>query len=281
MRMEIKHDEPLSQHTTLKIGGPAKILCIPHSQDELIKTILCCNEKNRPYRIIGKGSNLLITNRGLNEVIIKNTNSCMQIERRGNIVEVGSSVSLQSFVNFCVNNNLEGMEYLYSIPGTIGGAIYMNAGRGKKYNMAISDKIITVKFFDGYKTREITKEKCEFKYRSSIFRNFDDWIILSATFKLQDQNTKIGKIKIRERMRHVKNTQNRQYPNAGTIFSKSSYIALKILNGLKIGDAKLTGNWIINLGNAQFKDVILLIKVSKVIQNLFLNKVQLEIEIWE
>lgn len=278
--MERKYKEPLSNHTTFKIGGPADVLSIPESEDELIREIKRCQNEGIDYRILGNGSNLLVNDKGINGMVIKNTKACTNLERNENFVEVGSSVSLQKFVKFCVDNSLEGMEYLYSIPATIGGAIYMNAGRGKKHNLSISNNLTSVKIFNGDKITWLDKEECEFGYRRSIFHEREDWVILKAKFELGYQSKKIGEKKIKERMDHVKESQNRKNPSAGSIFLNRSYLAAKLLDGIKIGDAKMRGNWISNLGNASFEDVMWLIRLSKFLTKLRFEDIELEIEIW-
>ena len=106
--MKRMYDEPLSKHTTFRIGGPAEVLSIPESEEELIREIKHVQGRDIDYKILGRGSNLLISDSGINGVVIKNTSACTNIEREGNLVSVGSSVSLQKFIKFCVNNNLEG-----------------------------------------------------------------------------------------------------------------------------------------------------------------------------
>lgn len=279
--MERKYDEALSNHTTFNIGGPAKILSIPESQEELISEIRRCQKEGINFRILGNGSNILVDDEGVNDVVIKNTKACTTLERNGNEVYVGASVFLLKFVEFCVNNNLEGMEYLYSVPGTIGGAIYMNAGRGKKHNLSISNNLISVKIFDGKKIKELKQEDCRFTYRGSIFHENNNWIILGAKFKLEDQPKEIGEKKIRERKNKVNNWSIYEHPSAGSVFKKTSSLALHFLSGLRIGDAKLKGKQIVNLGNATYKDVLWLIKISKFFSYLAFKKTELEIEIWE
>ena len=113
-------NEPLRNHTTFKIGGPAEVLSIPESEQELISEIKRCIYEGIDYRMIGNGSNLLINDKGINGVIIKNTKACTWINKQGDYVDVGSSLYLQRLVRFLVENNLDGMEYLYSIPATVG-----------------------------------------------------------------------------------------------------------------------------------------------------------------
>jgi len=274
------YEEPLKNHTTFKIGGPAEVLSIPETENELINEITRCQNERMEYRILGNGSNILVDDEGVKGVVIKNTKTCTNLECDGNLVKVGSSVSLQKFVRFCVNNNLEGMEYLFSIPGTIGGAIYMNSGRGKKHNLSISDNLTSVKIFDGEKIRNLNKEACQFNYRSSTFHENDDWIILEAEFELGEQPKKIGEKKIKNRMEKVKEWPIYEYPCAGSIFKRKSLLGDYLLNGVVIGDAKIKGNWILNLGDASFDDVMRLIKLSKILSYLTITKPELEIEIW-
>lgn len=276
------NNELLSKHTTFKIGGPAEILLIPENEEELILEIIHLKKNGINYKILGNGSNLLISDKGIKGVIIKNTEANSLIKKNGETIEIGSSIFLQNFTRFCVENDLEGMEYLYPIPATVGGAIYMNAGTGKKFNQFISDNLISVKIFDGNNIKELKKEECEFSYRKSIFHKHKDWIILSAKFKLKHQPKKIGEKKIKEWIEQVKKTQNRRYPNAGSIFKKKSNLVIGLLTRLKlkIGAAQIDGNWIINLGNASFKDVIWLIRISKILSYFTFKKPELEIEIW-
>ena len=279
--MKRMYDEPLSKHTTFRIGGPAEVLSIPESEEELIREIKHVQGRDIDYKILGRGSNLLISDSGINGVVIKNTSACTNIEREGNLVSVGSSVSLQKFIKFCVNNNLEGKEYLFSVPATVGGAIYMNAGRGKKHNLSISDNLISVKIFDGTKVRRLKKEQCDFGFRQSVFHRHDDWIILEGEFELDDQPKEIGERKIKERKEKVKDWFIYKYPSAGSVFKRRSFLAKRLLNRIKIGDAKLEGNFICNLGTASFNDVLWLINLSKMLSYLTFKKPELEIEIWE
>jgi len=275
-------NENLSNYTTLKIGGPAEVLTVPSSEDELLNEIRDCISNGYKYRILGNGSNLLISDKGIKGVVICNTNACLSLEMvDNNKVYAGSSVLLQKFVRFCVDNNLEGMEYLYSIPGTLGGAIYMNAGRGRKSGLSISDKIESVRIFDGNEIKMLAKEDCNFQYRSSIFLEKHNWMVLGATFKLGDQPKDIGQKKIKERMEFVKKTQLRNYPNAGSIFKKRSKYVNRLIKRITRGNAQLNNNWISNLGNAKYRDVIWLIRIVSFLSYITFTKPELEIEIWE
>lgn len=277
------HNELMSKHTTFKIGGPAEVLSIPKDEESLLAEIKYCQENEIPFHILGRGSNILVRDIGIKGFVIKNTCACTQLSINENIVEAGSSVSLQKFVRFCVDNDLEGMEYLYSIPGTIGGAIYTNAGRGKKYNLSISDKLVSVKIFDGERVMVLNKENCEFGHRSSIFQKKKNWMVLSSKFELLEQAKDVGNRKIKERLDFAKRYQDLEYPSAGSIFKNWSGPVLSLMKNVQIGKTRFshkTINWINNLGGAKAEDVIKLINRAKLMHMLVLKKPVLEIEIW-
>jgi UDP-N-acetylmuramate dehydrogenase len=281
-------NEALEKYTTLKIGGTAEIMSIPDDVEGLLSEISFCKQKRIPYRILGNGSNLLVSDKGVKGFVVKLNKACNKLNlRNANKIEVGSGVMLQKFINFSINNNLYGNELLYSIPGTIGGAVFMNASIvGKENTVAsISDCLLSVKIFDGEQIKDIVKKECNFNYRSSIFHKRDSWIILSALFELPSQEKAIGRKKIKERMKRVRQHQDRQYPSAGSIFRGNySRITSFIMKGKRFGKAmysKHNGNWINNLGGAKFRDVLFLIKMAQVLNFLCsLKKARLEIEIW-
>ena len=288
MAKRIKN-EVLAKYTTMKIGGPSEIMSIPNNIDDLISEVMYCKEENIPYRILGNGSNLLISDKGIRGFVIKLNKACNSLKLVDkNKIKVGSGVRLQKFIRFAVNNNLGGYELLYSIPGTVGGAIYMNAGIGGKNNVlrCISDYLISVEIFDGKEIVSLTKDKCEFGHRKSIFQKNPEWIILSGLFELPFQEKCIGLKKIKERMKYVMKHQDRRYACAGSIFCDNySRITSYLMKGRRYGNAAFSqhnGNWINNLGGAKFKDVIFLIKMAQYINCLFsFKKPVLEIKIWK
>ncbi|MFP8890761.1 UDP-N-acetylmuramate dehydrogenase [Natrialbaceae archaeon A-CW2] len=276
--------EPLAKHTWLKIGGSAEI-AIPESKEEFVELLKECHSEGRAYRILGNGSNLLVSDDGINGLVIKNTEACVDINIDGNMVQVGASVAVPQFVNICVKHNLGGYEYLYSVPGTVGGAIFMNAGRGKTHNRTISDYLVDVEVFDGEKTRIIPKSNLDFEYRYSSFHDQNDWTILTAKFDLPSQPSEKGRNKVQKRMEKV-TQRERKKPNAGTVFKSGNRLPLNRVppNGLKIGDARFVhGNRICNDGDATYKDVKRLIILSKVLHRLIpgFKEPELEYEIWE
>jgi len=282
-------NEVLAKYTTMKIGGPSEIISIPKNIDDLISEVMYCKEENIPYRILGNGSNLLISDKGIRGFVIKLNHACNSLKLIDkNKIKVGSGVRLQKFIRFAINNNLGGYELLSSIPGTVGGAIYMNAGIGGKNNVlrCISDYLISVEIFDGKEIVSLKKDKCEFGHRKSIFQKNPEWIILSGLFELPFQEKKIGLQKIKEWMKYVMKNQDRRYACAGSIFCDDySRITSFLMKGKRYGNAAFSlrnGNWINNLGNAKFRDVIFLIKMAQCINYIFsFKKPSLEIRIWE
>jgi UDP-N-acetylmuramate dehydrogenase len=260
------YNELLSRHTTFRIGGPAQKLIIPESRRELIDLwSLLVRSKAKTF-VLGKGSNVLFSDSGFKGVIIKNTKACTEIEICGQKkIKVGSSTPLQKFVEFCVNNGFYGMEYLYSVPGNIGGAICMNAGRGEIHKQSISDFIQEVEISNGMRVISLSREECRFAYRSSIFQKEKRFLIISATFELPEQEIEKGQQAINERMALVREKHDLGYPNAGTVF-KRNFRPLPEIIGHRIGDAQFstkTPGWIINLGAAKAKDVLELIAFAR------------------
>lgn len=256
--------ESLARHTTFKIGGPVDRLLIPRSCEALLDLVVECRAKKIPHFILGRGSNVLARDGRIRGVGIKNTAACRELSCAGNRVRAGASVPLQEFIRFCHDQGRVGMEYLYSVPGNIGGSIYMNAGTGEAENQALSDYLVAVDVFDGEKLRTLAKEDCQFSYRTSVFQA-RDWLILAAEFELPAQDKAVGEARIRERMDLVKALHDLSYPNAGTIF-KRNFKYPPVLNGHRIGNAMFsvkTPGWIINLGGATYKDVDGLIQYAK------------------
>ena len=279
-----RETEQLSEYTWLKIGGPAEI-ATPESKAEFVDLLMECHEEGRDYRILGGGSNLLVDDDGIDELVIKSTEACTDFEVDGTEVEVGTSVMVPQFVKQCVENDLGGYEYLYSVPGTVGGGIYMNAGRGKSHGLTISDYLTSVEAFVDGEIRVIEKDELELEHRWSTFQEHDDWVILSATFDMPQQPAEEGNRRIKERMAKV-GERERGMPNAGSVFkSKSRFPVHKIPpNGLSVNGARfVSSNRICHDGSASFDDVYRLVNRAKLLHSLippFENPV-VEWDIWQ
>lgn len=264
-----------------------EVFSIPESEEDLISEIEFCQKNKLPFRILGGGSNVLVDDAGLQGFVIETDPALNFFKQEENRVEVGAGTPLQKFILFCIANNLYGNEFLFSVPGKVGGAIFMNAGTGKKESRSISDFLVSVRIFDGERIFEIPKEKCGFSYRKSIFQKNRKWTILSAVFNLPSQKKELGEERIRERARFAQKFQDTSLPCAGSVFSKSSIFATLLLKyafpGLQKGGAqyaKNSGNWIHNVKNAKSSDVLFLIRVKKILSWIFLCPPKVEIDIW-
>lgn len=252
----------LKDKNTFKIGGRAKYYALVNSKKELEDALKFAKESNFPVFIIGEGSNILVSDNGFNGVVIKL--NFKEILDKGNILKVGSGVYLRELVFKARDLNLGGIEWAVGIPGTIGGAIFGNAGVP---NHSIQDLVKEVEVFDNGIIKIFKKEDCLFSYRDSIFKHNTNLVILSATLEFKEGGN------IDELMQEY--MAKRKYIKGysiGSIFKNGEgYFAGKLiddcgLKGKKIGDAIISNenaNWIINLGNASSKDVEELILIAK------------------
>lgn len=280
--MEIKEYEDLSKYTTIKIGGIAKHFYIPESVYELQYIV----KKLDKYWILGGGSNLLINDQDEfdNVIYLKKMNN--DIQMNGDCFYVGASVSNQKLINYINEKGYGGIEYLYSVPGLIGGAVVMNAGRGKKFNKSISDYLVKVEVLIDGEVIYLTKEQCKFSYRNSIFKNNSKYIIIGAYFIFDKQSIDISNQLKKERMDLCKKVQDVSKPNFGTFCCESNYRIMKILSTLTVGYksgchfSKKTVNWILNEGNGNYLQIKNLIKITKIFHKLLNKNCEVEVIVW-
>jgi len=276
-------NEELAKYTTMKIGGKADLFVVPESEDEIITAVRCCLQKKIPYKVLGNGSNLLISDSGVRGHVIYMKKACQDLFLKDGLVYCGASVMLQRLINFCIENNKSAMEYLFSVPATLGGDIVQNAGRGKQYNKQISDYLAKVRVFDGNKTVEMSKKDCDFQYRDSIFKHCRNFFVLGAYFDFPFQEREIGEQLKQERINLVKKNHDAAYPNFGTVFCQGNSRLMRLLKGLRIGKAAFsskTSNWICNLGGATSIDVVRIMKIAIFLHKITFQKIKTEVEIW-
>ena len=281
---DIYLNENMSKHTSFKAGGKAKIFVKIYSYDTLKKILELINKYNIDYYILGNGTNVLFRDEEFNGIVIQI--KFEQIEINGNIVTVGAGVKNAILSNKLLNEGLTGFEFASGIPGTIGGAIKMNAGA---YGSEFKDIVKTVTFmqFNG-EIKTIKNEDCFFSYRNSIFFKMKV-IILSATFELEHKNKEKIKAKISEYAKTRREKQPIEYPSAGSTFKRGEdFITAKIidecgLKGYKIGDAQVSekhAGFVINRGNASATEIIELIEnIKRIVFEKTNKKIELEIEI--
>ena len=271
----IKLDEPMSKHTSFRVGGNADAYIIVQNKENLIEVLKIAKEYNLPITIVGNGTNLLVKDNGIRGLVINYASSNFEIIDANKVdeykIKVDSGVKNGVLAQFLLKNELTGFEFAAGIPGTIGGAIYMNAGAfgGEIANIVESVTYISLKDLKIY---TLKNEQCEFAYRTSIFEQDEDKIILEAIFNFK----KGKKEEIAQKMDEFRNkrlsSQPLDKPSAGSTFKRGeNFITAKLidecnLKGYKIGGAQVSekhAGFIINTGNASAKDIIDLIKYVK------------------
>lgn len=286
MCMRILYNEHLKKYTTVKIGGTASKLYIPENEAELIHLLNSMHSQR--YYIIGGGSNLLINDEKVfeNVILMKEFNDFIE-EKGDGTYYIGASNKLQKVINKINEDGFGGIEYLYSVPGLIGGAVAMNAGRGKPYGVSISDYIIDVTVYINGKVKTINKEQCRFDYRNSIFRENSDYIILGCTFKFERKSKEESKRLKEERIKLCKMVQDTSGYNFGSVFKVNDWKVMwfvrniSIVNKKGIHFSKKTPNWMVNKGEGTFKQAIKIIKRVEYLHRIIGKKAVPEVIIWE
>lgn len=284
---KVKKNEPLANHTTIKIGGPADIFIEPSSVDNLKKVMEVVSNHHLQWRAIGRGSNLLVSDQGIEGVVIKLGSGLDQMAINENELTVGGGHSLVSLSTLISKKGYTGLEFASGIPGSVGGAVYMNAGA---HGSDISNilKKAHVLFEDG--TMEwLSKEEMEFTYRTSVLQKKRPGIVIEAVFILSEGDKAAIVSQMQKNKDYRKDTQPWNFPCAGSIFRNplpnyaGKLIEIAGLKGHSIGGAKISemhGNFIVNAGNATAGDVLSLIQfVKDTIYNLYEIKMETEVEI--
>lgn len=264
---KIEKDISLSTLTTYKTGGIAKLVVYPNNINNLKQLLKLIHKHNIKYFILGKGSNTLFSDKEFNGVIIK-LDKLNNFEIKETEIYVESGMILSKLVQASVKNELTGLEFAIGIPGTIGGAIYMNAGAyGSKMSNIVKSVII---LDEKLQIEEIPLEKLKFDYRYSIFQANKNLICVAANIKLEHGNHDEIASKIKENLLKRKNSQPLKYPSAGSVFRnpEGNYAGKIIeelgLKGKNIGGAEIStkhANFIINKNNATSSDILNLIKL--------------------
>lgn len=271
--MEIRENVSLADYTTFKIGGLARYFLIVDNEDSLIEAIKFAQNKKLPYFILGGGSNILVSDKGYDGVIIKINND--QISNNENEeIFVGAGVKLMDLVNYTIETELAGLEWAAGIPGTMGGAVRGNAGA---FGHSISELIMSLRAIcvsksqNNLTTKEYSCENCNFNYRDSIFKHNHD-VIASVILKLSKGDNEKSKKLIKEYLEQRNEKHPLEYPSAGCVFknpkpmSAGKLIEQCGLIGKRMGGAMISkkhANFIINIGGAKAEDVLNLIKYCK------------------
>lgn len=281
-------DEPLCKHTSFRTGGPADAFVMPANEEALDKTLRFCLENGIRHFILGNGTNVLADDDGYRGVVIQIFRNFSNCEVCQTTVSAGAGILLSALSSECAKNELTGLEFASGIPGTLGGAVTMNAGA---YGGEMKDVITSVKVLDRKSGIRVLKgEECAFGYRTSIIKK-ENYIVLGADMELQAGDPE----KIRERLLELKEArtskQPLEYPSAGSTFKRpEGYFAGKLIQdsglaGYTIGGAQVSEKhcgFIINIGGATSADIKkLMVYVTETVKDRFGVTLEKEVRFME
>ena len=273
---------PLAMHSTLRIGGAADVALFPHSVEKLCQTLTFLKENEISTLVIGKGSNVLFSDEGYRGAVVF-TDKCREIEITEDKIVADAGIPLSALANAARDQSLSGLEFAFGIPGTLGGAVYMNAGA---YGGSMSDVCIRSEYYDLQTGQRgsLTDGEQDFGYRKSIYQSHPEHVILRATLQLQKGEREEITEKMRTYWEKRRTSQPLELPNAGSTFKRpEGHFAGKLiedcgLKGLTVGGAQVStkhAGFIVNIGGATCKDVKSLIEQ---IQTTVLQQTGVELE---
>ncbi|HFJ9270582.1 UDP-N-acetylmuramate dehydrogenase [Bacillus cereus] len=263
-------NEPLARYTTMKIGGPADILIVPKHVAGIEKTLQLVKQYKTKWTVIGRGSNLLVSDQGIEGVVIRLGEGLDHLEVEKHKVRVGSGYPLIKLSTLLSRQGLAGLEFASGIPGSVGGAVYMNAGAHKSDISSVLSKALIL-FEDGT-IAWLTNKELEFSYRSSVLQTTRPGIVLEAEFQLQAGKREEIVRSMQNNKDYRRETQPWNHPCAGSIFRNpiphfaGDLVEKAGLRGYRIGGAQISemhGNFIVNTGGASAQDVLSLIELIK------------------
>ena len=278
--------EPMSRHTTFRIGGPADLFLIPENADEIKKIIRICKEENVPYFILGNGSNLLVSDKGCRGVVIQLYRSFGQIIVEGSEIRAQAGALLSGIAAAARDESLTGFEFAGGIPGTLGGAVVMNAGA---YGGEMKDilKEVTV-LTPGGEILTLQADELHMGYRTSVVKEAG-YIVLEAVISLEKGDQEAIRSRMQELAAMRSSKQPLSYPSAGSTFKRpEGYFAGKLimdsgLRGYQVGGAQVSEKhcgFVINAGNATAKDVTtLMADVQRIVMEKFGVKLEPEVKL--
>lgn len=267
---EVRFNEPLKRHTTYRIGGPADILVLPTVEADVICTLRLCAEFGVPVYVVGSGSNLLVSDEGIRGVVLRLGHWMGQITIAGESVRAQAGASLPKLAKVAADNGLAGLEWAGGVPGTVGGAVAMNAGaHGSDTSRCLAKAYLVTR--DGEPvTRSLSELK--FSYRQSRLLREEHHVVLAAEYRLVRDDPQAIIARMKEFAARRRCTQPLGMPSSGSVFKNppGDYAGRLIeacsLKGTKIGGAQIStvhGNFIVNTGNARARDVYRLINLIR------------------
>ncbi len=282
--LELRTDEPMSRHTTFRIGGPARLMALPKTEEELAGAVRLAAGFGEECLIIGNGSNLLVDDAGLDRFVVKTAPGLSSLHVEGESISAGCGVTLAALAAAAADRGLSGLAFAHGIPGSVGGAVVMNAGA---YGGEMSQVTALVRWLDpAGAVHETPGAACSFGYRHSAFSDGGRFV-LSARFDLRLGDPEEIRAEMRDLMGRRREKQPLEYPSAGSVFKRPEghFAAALIdrcgLKGLRVGGAQVSekhAGFIVNTGGATCADVLALIEQIR--QRVFAETgVELETEV--
>jgi len=285
---DLYFEESLAHHVNFRLGGNVPLLIVPNNKIGLIETLKLLKCEEFDYRILGNGTNIIPTDKSKDFAVIS-TERINEVRIKEGIVYASAGVSFKSLCLAASENSLSGLEKAYGLPGSVGGAIYMNAGC---YGWETAENVVSIEVFDGNEIFEMKPDEAKFGYRNSVFKNERSLIILGAKFRLaHGKKDEILEL-MTETMRKRYEKQPLEYPSAGSVFKRPRpdfYVGTAIeslgLKGYQIGGAQVSekhAGFIINKNNATASDVLKLIDFIKTkVKEHYNVELETEVEIWD
>lgn len=263
---QILEDEPMSRHTTFKVGGPADVLFLPESEEQLLRAISVAKEDGAPCIVIGNGSNLVVRDGGIRGLVIVLGEGMAAIVRTGETIAAWAGASLARVASYAQASGLSGLEFASGIPGTLGGGCAMNAGA---YGGQLSDVLIDARVLLDGAVRALTVDDMQMGYRTSLPLRRGG-IVISARFALKPDEPEAIAARMRELNARRRDKQPLNYPSAGSAFKRpEGYFAGALieqagLKGRSVGGAQVSekhAGFIVNTGGATARDILTLIGI--------------------
>lgn len=274
--VELRFQEPMKLYTTFKVGGPADAIALPKNEEEVIRVMAYAKENNIPLTIIGNGSNLLVRDKGIRGLVMKIGENMAQITQEGNRITFGAGLILAKAASYAQKQGLSGMEFAHGIPGSVGGAVFMDAGA---YGGEMKDIIVSTCYIDEEgKLRTVEGSAHDFGYRHSMFID-RNCVVISTTVELKPDDPQAILERMQEFARRRKEKQPLEMPSAGSTFKRpEGYFAGKLiqdcgLKGYRVGGAMVSekhSGFVVNAGDATCEDILALIRhVQKTVKAQF------------
>lgn len=269
MRGTVLEQEPLARHTTLRVGGPARLLAVPESESDLAAALRWASARGIPWRVIGLGSNLLCPDEGFGGLILDLSRACRQVAFEGTRLTAGAGVHLAPLVRAAASRGLAGLEGVAGVPGTVGGALTMNAGTAAGETAALVTAVRVMRP-DG-DVLDLGREEMAFSYRHSRLQE-EPWVALGAVLQLAPGDPEVLRRDLAARAVRRRQTQPLELPNAGSIWRnpEGDYAGRLVeavgCRGLRVGDAQVSprhGNFIVNVGGARAAEVLALMRLVR------------------